>query len=224
MTTRNGPRAGRGATGLLAAAAAAAIALSAPAVRAESCTDAVIEAETVHGIPPGLLLAMSLVESGQAGEPHAYAMNVAGRTVVAADPRDGERRVVDGRGRLRAEAFVGCLQLSVRYHRRHFASVAGMLDPWENASYGAAYLRNHYETLGDWGAAVERYQGGGAAARVAYRCKVHAALERLDPVSAQQIASRRCRDARAVQISRTVNRAFLDNLDGEVAQGRPAAD
>jgi hypothetical protein len=228
MTPPRRPRARRGLQGVAAAAVAAVLAAGALAPRpaaAESCTDAVLGAEAALDIPPGLLLAMSLVESGSGGEPHAYAMNLGGRTVFASSPRDGERRVVDARGRLRAQAFVGCLQLSVRYHRRHFASVADMLDPWENARYGASYLRSHFETHGDWGLAVERYQGGTARQRLAYRCKIWRALDRLDPISAEEIASPRCGDGRTVAISRTVNRAFLDNLDGELAQGdggRPA--
>jgi len=226
MTVPRRPRVGRGTLGVaVAALAAACIAATVPqAARAESCTEAVLEAEAANGVPPGLLLAMSLVESGHGGEPHAYAMNVGGRTVYASSPRDGERRVVDARGRLRTQAFVGCLQLSVRYHRRHFASVAAMLDPWENAAYGAAYLRSHHEAFGDWGLAVERYQGGTPRQRIAYRCRIWRALERLDPVSAQAIASPRCDEGRTVAISGDVNRAFLDNIDGELAEGRGPAE
>jgi hypothetical protein len=185
--------------------------------RAQSCVEPVLKAEQAHEIPPGLLLAVSIVESATNGDPYPYAMNVRGRAIYAPNPDDGAKRLVDRRGRITAPAAVGCLQLSVQHHRVKFGSVREMLDPQANAEYGAGYLKRHFEELGSWSAAVQRYQGGSPSARRTYQCKVLDVLQQLDPVSAEHIADPRCRAVTpATRVSERVQREFLDNAIGAV--------
>jgi len=198
--------------------ALAAMVAGAPAANAQSCVEPALKAEQDHDLPPGLLLAMALVESGSQGEPYAYAMNVNGRAVYPRSADEATRQLVDRRGRLRAFATVGCVQLSVKHHRGKFDSVESMLDPWANTAYAAAYLRQHYDEQKSWAAAVQRYQGGTPAQRLEYQCKIHSVLQKLDPVSAEQLASSRCRGTTSkVVIAEHVQREFLENLDSLMA-------
>jgi hypothetical protein len=183
-----------------------------------------LKAEQANEIPPGLLLAMSIVESATNGDPYPYAMNVRGRAIYAPNAEDGAKRLVDRRGRVATPAAVGCLQLSVQHHRVKFGSVREMLDPQANAEYGAAYLKRHFNELGTWSAAVQRYQGGSAAQRRAYQCKVLDVLVQLDPVSAEQIADPRCRAVTPpTRVSERVQREFLDNAAGTDMAGDETA-
>ncbi len=203
---------------ILAGTVAAIATVGSGGAKAQSCVEPVLKAEQAHEIPPGLLLAVSIVESATNGDPYPYAMNVRGRAIYAPNPDDGAKRLVDRRGRLAAPAAVGCLQLSVQHHRVKFGSVREMLDPHANAEYGAAYLKRHFEDLGSWSAAVQRYHGGSAAARRTYQCKVLDVLRQLDPVSAEHIADPRCRAvAPPTRVSERVQQEFLDNAVGTIA-------
>jgi len=79
-------------------------------------------------IPNGLLLAISLVESGVDGVPQPNALSFGSRSLVAHSQEDAVRRLQTGGGGLRNDAYVGCMQLSVRYHRGAFHSLEKMMD------------------------------------------------------------------------------------------------
>ena len=190
-------------------------------VRTQSCVDPVLKAEQDHDIPPGLLLAMALVESGTNGEPNALALNVNGRQVTAHNETEAVSRLRASttKGNQRTNATVGCMQLSVGHHLRRFSTLESMIDPARNATYGAGYLRQHHDELGSWSAAVQRFQGGSARQRIAYQCRVHSALVGLDPVSAKLIEDPRCRSLQTtpVRVAERVQMLFLEDVPAAVA-------
>lgn len=159
---------------------------------AAECAEYAVEAERELGIPRGLLLAMSLVESGRSGDPHPYAMNINGRSVYAGSREEAVGRLRDSAGRLISKATVGCMQLSVYHHRSAFKPVERILDPEHNVGYAARYLRRLHDEMGSWTAAVARYNGASYERTQAYVCKVWRHLSALDAASAEILDVKSC--------------------------------
>jgi soluble lytic murein transglycosylase-like protein len=135
------------------AAVALALLLATAAEARAQCQAAAAMAERRHGIPAGLLQAISQVETGR----RPWALNAAG------EPRLHPTRdaaVADLR-RLLAQGVrpldVGCLQVSLFHHPGAFASPEEALDPVTNADYAARFLRDLFMRTGNWRDAVARY-------------------------------------------------------------------
>lgn len=184
---------------------------------ATTCHNEVLIAEQANNIPQGLLLAMALVESGRGGMPHAHALSVGGRAIYAKSAKDAERYFRDRSGRLKRNVFVGCLQLSLKYHGQHFRPLHRIAEPDFNVAYAARYLARHYQTYGNWTKAVQRYQGGSARQRRAYVCKVWNALNALGRGGAHILDASNCR-RRTVAVAPPTRRA-LRNM--QVAEAIP---
>lgn len=184
---------------------------------AQPCYEHVLEAERANGIPHGLLLAMALVESGQAGIPQAHALSVGGRSIFADSAAAAARHFRDRRGHLRNNVYVGCLQLSLKHHGRNFRPVDRIADPEANTKYAATYLVRHYEDLGNWTKAVARYNGGSRKQQRAYVCKIWNALVNLDRKSAGVLDGSNCA-TRPIAVAPRTRRALSDV---QLAETRP---
>ena len=171
------------------------------AAAAETCTARVLAAEQRYHIPTGLLLALSLVESGQNGEPQAYAMNLQGRALVASSYEDAAKHLHDSHGRILSNVMAGCMQLSVSAHKAAFSPVDRIMEPDSNVDYGAHLLRRLYDDEGSWSAALARYNGATPSARNQYVCRVWRALSGLDHASADVLDGRNCTDGQQVSIA-----------------------
>ncbi|MGX9964462.1 lytic transglycosylase domain-containing protein [Roseomonas sp. F4] len=164
------------ALGLLAGTAA-------PAHADPACAAAIAQIEPASGLPPGLLLAIALVETGRAVpggggmQPWPWSWNAAGRGGVAPT----RAAAVAAVGALRAGGVtsvdVGCMQINLMYHPNAFASLEEAFDPVANVRYAAAFLSRLRAGLPDWEAAIRRYHSGDAARGEAYQRRV--ALARL---------------------------------------------
>jgi hypothetical protein len=160
--------------------------------QAESCTEHVLEAEQELSIPRGLLLSIALVESGQDGSPQPFAMNLDGKSVYSDSASEAKAHLLDKQGRVRQNATVGCMQLSVQHHRANFRPVERILDPSANVWYAARYLKRLRAESGSWSVAVARYNGGSRSQQREYTCKIYQHLESLDRNSASLLAGNRC--------------------------------
>ncbi|WP_342452475.1 transglycosylase SLT domain-containing protein [Pararoseomonas baculiformis] len=136
-----------------------------------ACLDAVRQAELAHNIPEGLMVAISLAESGL----HAHAMNIGGRAYYP-DTIDEARRIYRG-APSGAYVMAGCVQVNARVHAR---SSDWPLDPWRSADWGASYLRQHFDTYGNWVDAIRRWNGAG---NNKLACRVQAKLQVTNPDS-----------------------------------------
>lgn len=160
----------------------------------DSCVSHAIDAERELNIPAGLLVAVSLVESGQDGAPSPFAMSVQGRAIFARSVKDASRLLRDSRGNFRSNTFVGCMQLSLSHHRGQFEPVERIVEPRENVWYaGRMLLRLHGEE-GNWRSALARYNGGSMRTAQNYVCKVWQHLSELDARSARLIETAACED------------------------------
>ncbi len=159
-------------------------------------------------IPNGLLLAISLVESGVDGVPQPNALSLGIRTVHTHSRADAINHIQGRNGALRKDAFVGCMQLSVRHHRVAFHSLEAMLEPKSNIWYaGHMLVRMHGET-GSWSGAVARYQGGSRTQAHHYVCRVWNHLAELDWSSAKTLEPRRCGEMAPPEIAPKTRKAF----------------
>ncbi len=149
------------------------------AATAELCRAATDRAERVHQTPPGLLRAVSLVESGRAVDgvraawPWTVNLEGAGHWFETRDEALAFVRAALAEGR---DSFdVGCMQINYRWHGRHFASVEEMFDPSANADYAARFLSALEDETGDWMRAAGYYHSRTPSRSDHYRGLVAAA-------------------------------------------------
>ncbi|WP_207630247.1 lysozyme family protein [Paracoccus xiamenensis] len=106
------------------------------------------------GVPPDILGALTLTETGRRRDgvvrPWAWSVNAEGDGTWFEDPNAAlafaEDKVAAGRTNL----DIGCFQLNYRWHGENFASVAEMFDPLNNARYAAKFVSQLYAETGDW--------------------------------------------------------------------------
>jgi soluble lytic murein transglycosylase-like protein len=115
-----------------------------------------------HNVPLGVLYSVGLNETGRKGTLTPYALNVDGRTVLAADLQGAVKEFVDARRNGAKLVDLGCMQINHRYHGAKFASVEAMFDPAKNVDYAARFLKELRAREGDWTMAVARYNAGPA--------------------------------------------------------------
>lgn len=125
------------------------------------CDQAASDAARHHGVPLEVLRAVALLETGRGRHgtlrPWPWALN-AGGTGYWLDSKEtalAQARTLLASGRRNLD--LGCFQLNYHWHGAHFATVADMLDPGQNADYAARYLLQHFQRLGDWKSAIGAY-------------------------------------------------------------------
>jgi hypothetical protein len=138
-----------------------------------ACLAAVREAEAVHGLPEGLLVAVALSESGL----HAHALNIGGRAHYPEDPDVARAMLRRAGGR---SVMAGCLQVNAGVHAR---GSDWPLDPVRSADWAANHLRRWYLGTGSWTEALKRWHGGSPAGTRRLICRVRAKLEVTAPGS-----------------------------------------
>lgn len=163
-----------------------------PAAQDSVCTSHILNTEEALGLPSGMLLAVSIVETGVGGKPNPYSVHKKGRSYYAKTPAQAKALITNKDGSYIRNTSVGCMQLQTTYHHRNFKSFNEMVSPEANVRYGGNYLKRHYKTYGNWSRAVRRYNGGKAAATRNYLCKVHNVLKQIDPQSARLLDSSSC--------------------------------
>lgn len=140
--------------GILLLIAASLLHAAQPA-RASTCLDAAKSAERRHGIPSGLLAAISQVESGgwnwsvndNDGRPGQRFGSEQEAERYMQDLLDSGRRMID----------VGCFQVDLLYHPDAFARWQDAFDGALSAEAAAGILGRLHDQAGDWNRAVSLY-------------------------------------------------------------------
>jgi soluble lytic murein transglycosylase-like protein len=127
-----------------------------------------------YGVPTGVLYAVALTETGAGGRLAPWALNIEGRTVIAATRTEALAAFDEARARGHTLIDLGCMQVNHHYHHRAFPSVEAMFDPAANVRYAARFLRDLHRRTGSWTGAVARYHAGPAnvIAQARYICRV----------------------------------------------------
>lgn len=138
---------------------------------ADDCESSIRGAETKYGLPPYLLAAIAITESGYRERPHPFAMNISGRQYFASGTAEMDR-IVAANGGDQASIDVGCLQINLRWHASRFRDWHSLLVPRYNAEYAALYLTELKRSMGSWSAAVGAYHSRTPWRSTSYACLV----------------------------------------------------
>jgi hypothetical protein len=139
-----------------------------------ACLQATQRAEQVHGLPPGLLTAVALAESGL----HAYALSIGGRAHFP-ESEAAARALVDNASP-RSSIMAGCVQVNARVHARN---AHWPLNPTMSADWAGGMMARWARETGSWSTALRRWHGGSPASTQRLVCRVKAKLEVTSPGS-----------------------------------------
>lgn len=179
------------------------------------CLDHIVDAEKEFNIPKGVLMAVSLVESGGGGTPSPFIMNVRGRVVIPRTEAEAATYLRDNKGNLRGSVYAGCMQLSLAHHKQAFRPVEKIVNPEANVRYAAKYLVDLRRETGSWAAAVTRYNGSSGAKAAAYQCKIKNQLVSLGAANSADLISTtgKCDSRNLPSIGPRTREAFKKHQD-----------
>ncbi|TDG26681.1 hypothetical protein E2C05_25160, partial [Paracraurococcus ruber] len=143
-----------------------------------ACRRAIAAAEPRSGLPPGLLLAIALVESGRGDprtgrfEPWPWALNVEGEGRMPASRAAAAAEVAALQAAGRRSIDIGCMQVNLLYHPNAFPDVPSGLEPAANIRYAIAFLRDLHARFGNWAEAIANYHSADAERGAGYHRRV----------------------------------------------------
>jgi hypothetical protein len=143
-----------------------------------ACRRAILAAEPGSGLPPGLLLAIALVETGRADprsgrvEPWPWSWNAEGDG-HAEPTRDAALAGVSSFLAAGGHSVdIGCMQINLQHHPAAFASPAEGFDPAANIRYAIGFLKELRARTGNWADAIAQYHSGEPERGSAYHRRV----------------------------------------------------
>lgn len=151
------------------------------------CETAVTTAEYVNRLPPRLLGAISLTETGRvdpAGgrvRPWPWTINAEGQGQFFETRAEAVAAVRALQAKGVRSIDVGCLQVNLMYHPDAFASLEQAFDPRDNANYAASFLNALYAASKDWTSAIAAYHSETPELGDAYRVLVMARWQNGEP-------------------------------------------
>lgn len=180
----------RSIAGLVVLLAVLPLAADAAVADADRCGAAIRAVEADASLPPGLLTAVAVSESGKydpgrhAVTPWPWTVNNQGEGRYFATAADAIAHVQALQRTGQRSIDVGCMQINLMHHPDAFASLQEAFDPGHNVGYGAEFLRQLQDETQSWTRAVERYHTADLERGRAYREKVYARWQaaRDDPV------------------------------------------
>ena len=150
------------------------------------CGTAIAAVERSAHLPPQILNAIGIVESGRVDRrtgliaPWPWAINVAGRGAMFDSAEQAIAAVQAAQAQGVQSIDVGCMQINLAYHPHAFASLQEAFDPAANVRYAASFLGRLHAQSADWGGAIAAYHSANPAFGPAYAQTV-AAVWRLGP-------------------------------------------
>jgi hypothetical protein len=142
------------------------------------CEAAVTSAEFAGHLPPRLLHAISLTESGRADartgaiRPWPWTINAEGEGQFFRTQQEAVAAVKALQARGVRSVDVGCTQVNLMYHPDAFMSLEDAFNPRSNAAYAARFLNALYADGRDWARAIAAYHSETPALGDAYRVLV----------------------------------------------------
>jgi hypothetical protein len=140
------------------------------------CDHAARHAAEVIDVPPELLRAIMLAETGHVRDGKwqgwPWAVNVGGRGILHADAQAARRAIDAVPPGATENVDIGCFQLNRRWHGHHFPDTGTMLDPVANALHAARFLAALRDELGSWTAAAGAYHSRDPLRATAYAARV----------------------------------------------------
>jgi Transglycosylase SLT domain len=143
------------------------------------CAALARQEEREQGIPPGLVQALALAESGRwhadegTTRPWPWTVTSGTDSFFLRSKPEALRKVEELRTEGRTNIDVGCMQINLGYHGHAFASLAEALEPASNVAYAAQFLKQLREETRSWARATARYHSAHPERGQAYREKVY---------------------------------------------------
>ena len=153
----------------------------------EECEAPILAAEKQYKIPTGLLLAISIVETGRpdprTGEKKAWpwSVNANGQGLFFNDRKSAVAWVQQAQKSGIASIDIGCMQVNLAAHPTAFRSINDGFDPAINSDYAARFLLSLYTQSADWREAVGAYHSHTEAFALPYREQVGRQFARSEP-------------------------------------------
>ncbi len=164
----------------------------APKPAIEACEPPILAAEKQYNIPTGLLLAISIVETGRpdkrTGEKKAWpwSVNANGQGLFFNDRKSAVAWVLQAQKNGVDSIDIGCMQVNLAAHPTAFRTVNDGFDPAINADYAARFLLSLYQQSADWREAVGAYHSHTEEFAVPYREQVGRQFARSEPELARR--------------------------------------
>lgn len=172
-----------GAAAIMLISAAAALA-SAPTTGSKAaqafakCERATSRWERISSVPSGLLRAISMAESGRWSKSDKI-VRAWPWTVTSGGPGTyfpTKQAALNEVRRLQAKGVknidVGCMQVNLHFHGKHFNSIEDAMDPDINAAYAVKFLSKLQQETGSWNQAAGFYHSRTPSRTAHYRGKV----------------------------------------------------
>ena len=143
-----------------------------------ACRAAIAAAKPASGLPPGLLLAIALVEADRHDqrigrvEPWPWSWNSGGEGRAAPTRDAAVAKVSALLARGVRSIDIGCMQVNLLHHPSAFGGVAEGFDPPTNIRYAIGFLRELRARTGDWAQAIAHFHSGEAERGLAYHRRV----------------------------------------------------
>jgi len=147
---------------------------------AAACTQASKAVERSANLPPRLLDAIGVVETGRPDPvrhtvlPWPWSLDVDGVGYFYASKQEAVAAAERYRAQGAASIDVGCMQINLQNHPSAFASLDQAFDPAANTAYAARFLRALYLQTGSWPAAAAAYHSQTPGIGEPYRDRVMA--------------------------------------------------
>ena len=155
--------------------------MTAALIPASLCRPAIAAAERANGLPPGLLGAITRVESGRrdpdsgAVEPWPWTADIEGAGSFYDSKAAAIAAVRQAQARGIRSIDVGCMQVNLQQHPEAFSSLDAAFDPATNVAYAVRFLQGLHEGTGDWARAAAMYHSATPSIGAEYERKVLAA-------------------------------------------------
>ena len=129
------------------------------------CLDAAMTIEREFNIPPHILSAIALTETGKRKNikgksfftPTPWAINIAGKGHYFSTKEQAIIKVKSALNKGEKSIDVGCMQINLKYHGDAFETLSDAFDPYLNMRYAAEFVSSLYRRFGNWRKAVAHY-------------------------------------------------------------------
>lgn len=170
------------------------------------CIRLISQYERVYSIPTDVLQSIALVETGTSYQksrhrvPWPWSINRNGVGYHFATRREAKNFLHRCIRAGEQNIDVGCMQISLKHHRKAFPSLNAALEPKHNIKYAAMLLHKHYKRLKSWQAAITHYHSSNQNLGTAYYFRVKAAKREV--ADAKRLIMERANLPRLAQVTK----------------------
>jgi len=141
------------------------------------CEKIAEQIEKTRNLPANILTSIATVEAGRRRSngtvaPWPWSLNHAGNSLFFDTKLDAVKYLKKNITESFKNIDVGCMQVNVKWHFRHFDSFEDMLDPHKNIRYAASFLIKLEKQHGSWEKAIKHYHSSTNKLNVKYFAKV----------------------------------------------------